>query len=219
MYEFLALAIYSRSPSAYHAVRSLGILNLPCDRTLKGHMYQHSRSPGISEDALLLRAQQYNSYKEERVKNGLPRPVAEGVLIWDEVKVQFQSTLIVIIYYVTQVQSRLIWNSSNSSILGYAMSSEDFISFHDVYDGISEDERCQKTMYMLQFLWRDLSSDFNVVGPYIHEMDEKDDIFCNSHLLTAEYLQACNMMFENGILSHERSLVLHQRHCETWKKV
>uniref|UniRef100_A0A1X7U9H6 Uncharacterized protein n=1 Tax=Amphimedon queenslandica TaxID=400682 RepID=A0A1X7U9H6_AMPQE len=68
------------------AVRSLGILNLPCDRTLKGHMYQHSRSPGMSEEALLLRAQQYNSYKEERVKNGLPRPVAEGVLIWDEVK-------------------------------------------------------------------------------------------------------------------------------------
>ena len=38
----------------------------------------------------------------------------------------------------------------------------------------------------------------------IQEMAEKHDIFCNSHLLTAEYLQACNMMFQNGILSHEK---------------
>ncbi len=46
------------------------------------------------------------------------------------------------------------------------MSSEDFISQHDVYDGLSENEKCQKTAYMVQFLWRDLSLDFDVVGPY-----------------------------------------------------
>ena len=82
-----ALAIFSRSPSVYHAVRSLGILNLPCDKTLKSHMYQHSSSPGINEEALLERAQQYDSYKEKRVKSGFVRPVGEGVLIWNEVKV------------------------------------------------------------------------------------------------------------------------------------
>ena len=54
---YAALAIFSRSPAAYHAVRSLGILNLPCDRTLKGHMY-HSSSPGNNEEGLLERAQQ-----------------------------------------------------------------------------------------------------------------------------------------------------------------
>ncbi len=66
------------------------------------------------------------------------------------------------------MQSRVIWNSSNSSIVGYAMSSVEFISLHDVYQGLNEDERCQKTSYMLQFVWRDLSSDFDVVGPYFN---------------------------------------------------
>ena len=47
------------------------------------------------------------------------------------------------------------------------MSSDDFSSLHDVYDGLSEDEKCQKTTYIVHFLWRDLSSDFNVVGPYL----------------------------------------------------
>ena len=48
------------------------------------------------------------------------------------------------------------------------MSSDEFISLHDVYEGLSEDEKCQKTAYMIQFLWRDLSSDFNIVGPYFN---------------------------------------------------
>lgn len=46
------------------------------------------------------------------------------------------------------------------------MSSDDFISLHDVYQGLSDDEKCQKTSYIIQFLWRDLSSSFDVVGPY-----------------------------------------------------
>ena len=84
---FEALAIFSRSPSAYHAVRSLGILQLPCDRTLRGYMYRHASSPGINEEALLDRAQKYEDFKKERVAAGFVRPVGEGVLIWDEVKV------------------------------------------------------------------------------------------------------------------------------------
>lgn len=36
----------------------------------------------------------------------------------------------------------------------------------------------------------------------IKEMAEKNS--SNSDTCTAEYLQACNMMFENGILSHQK---------------
>lgn len=46
------------------------------------------------------------------------------------------------------------------------MSSEDFVSLQDVFKGLSEKEKCQKTAYIVQFLWRDLSSSFDVVGPY-----------------------------------------------------
>jgi hypothetical protein len=50
--------------------------------------------------------------------------------------------------------------------MGFAMSSDDFASLHDVYEGLETDEKCQKTTYVMQFLWRDLSSDFDVIGPY-----------------------------------------------------
>lgn len=85
----IALSIFSRSPSAYHALKSLGILQLPCDRTLRDYMYKHSSSPGISEEALLEMAEKYKMFKEERVEAGYPRPLSEGVLIWDEVKVSY----------------------------------------------------------------------------------------------------------------------------------
>ena len=48
----------------------------------------------------------------------------------------------------------------------FAMSSDDFSSLHDVYEGLDLDEKCQKTTYVMQFLWRDLTSDFDVIGPY-----------------------------------------------------
>ncbi len=49
---------------------------------------------------------------------------------------------------------------------GFALSSDNFASLHDVYEGLDTNERCQKTSYVIQFLWRDLSSDFDVTGPY-----------------------------------------------------
>ena len=87
----LALAMFSRSPSAYHAVRSLGILQLPCDRTLRGYMYRHASSPGINEEALLDRAPKYDNFKEERLAAGFARPIGEEILIWDEVKVSMRT--------------------------------------------------------------------------------------------------------------------------------
>lgn len=38
-------------------------------------------------DMLCECAEEYEKYKEERVNNGFVKPVGEGILIWDEVKV------------------------------------------------------------------------------------------------------------------------------------
>ena len=79
------MSIYSRSPAAYHGLKSLGILQLPCDRTLRQHMtYQTS---GIDEEVMLEKSKEYNAFKKERVRDGYVKSVGEGVLIWDEVKV------------------------------------------------------------------------------------------------------------------------------------
>ena len=37
----------------------------------------------------------------------------------------------------------------------------------------------------------------------IREMANKDEFTKRSHVCSAEYLEACNLIFENGILSHE----------------
>ncbi len=39
---------------------------------------------------------------------------------------------------------------------------------HDVYEGLDEEEDCHKTEYMLQFMWRDISSKFDAMGPYFN---------------------------------------------------
>ena len=46
------------------------------------------------------------------------------------------------------------------------MSTKDMMSLHDVYEGIDEQKECQNAEYVLQFLWRDASSNFDVTGPY-----------------------------------------------------
>ncbi len=50
-------------------------------------MYKYSSSPGINEEALLYRAKKYDQFKKEHVEAGFVKPVGEGVLMWDEVKV------------------------------------------------------------------------------------------------------------------------------------
>ena len=51
-------------------------------------MYKYSSTPGICEEAMFERAQKYEEFKKKRVETGFPKPVGEGVLMWDEVKVK-----------------------------------------------------------------------------------------------------------------------------------
>ena len=55
-----------------------------------------------------------------------------------------------------------------SKITGYAMSPEEIPWLHDVFMTVQDDFDERKTSYILQFLWRDLTSSFDVIGPYLH---------------------------------------------------
>ena len=80
-------------------------------------------------------------------------------------------------YFIVQV----VWNSKNNRIVGLAMSPDELQSLHDVFQVLEEDSRTQKASYVLQFLWRDISSDFDVVGPH----------FTSDKSLEAKFLAAC----------------------------
>ena len=79
-----------------------------------------------------------------------------------------------------QVQSKVIWNSANSAIMGFALTSDDFAGLHDIYEAIDKEDRCQKTTYVIQFMWRDLSSSFDVVGPYFNIPSTMETKFLHS---------------------------------------
>lgn len=65
---FLALAVYSRSPCAYKALRSFKLLQLPCVRTLKYYIDANLESAGDSIDRLQDARKQYNQLIQEKRK-------------------------------------------------------------------------------------------------------------------------------------------------------
>ena len=125
-------------------------------------------------------------------------PLGEGILIFDEVK----------------VQSKVMWNSKNNEIIGLAVSEEELRSLHDVYASVKDEEGLQMTSYILQFLWRDLSSNFDVIGPYFTSESVMEAKFITSCVLDAmlafEFFRfsvrglvcngsSCNLSFMKGL--------------------
>ena len=158
VFSFLvALAVYSRSPAAFEALKSLNILQLPSRSSLQAYLSSHQNDPGVKEESLAL---QFDLYLQHKATKS-PVPTGDGILIFDEVR----------------VQGRVIWNSKNNKILGVAMSSADLPSLHDIYSAIDDDEKMKETHYMLQFVWRDLSSKFNIIGLYYISSQGFDSTF------------------------------------------
>ena len=53
---------------------------------------------------------------------------------------------------------------------------------NDIYLSLKEDQ-AQQTSYILQFLWRDLTSDFDIIGPYFTSAKTMDSKFILSCVL------------------------------------
>ena len=145
----LALSVYIRSTSAYNALKSFPMLNLPSISTLRKFMKDKLHAAGECDVYLADQKQRYLKKQENLQKNGQPTPDGFGLLIFDEVK----------------VMAGIMWNSKSNAIIGYAMTPDELHSLHDIYFSLNSDSDV-KSNYMLQFLWRDLCADFDVMGPY-----------------------------------------------------
>ena len=136
IYLSLALAVYTRSPAAFEALRSFNLLQLPGISTLKAYTSSQVEKPGEVELRLRNECLRYEEIKEHHRAAGNKVPLGEGALIVDEVK----------------VAAKLHWNSRNDSIVGHAMSYEELSSFHNLYTLIDEPDMSSKTDYVLQTL-------------------------------------------------------------------
>ena len=138
--------MYSRSPAAFEALKSLNILQLPSKSSLQAYLASHQNDPGAKEESLALQFNLYTQHKAERK----PTPTGDGIVIFNEVR----------------VQGKVIWNSKNNQILGISMNSSDLPSLHDIFSCLDDEEKMKETHYILQFIWRDLTSKFDIIGPY-----------------------------------------------------
>ena len=57
------------------------------------------------------------------------------------------------------------------------MTEEAQASLHDVFQLFDKDHHTKQTSYILQFLWRDLTSSFDIVGPHYTSNDSKSRLF------------------------------------------
>ena len=105
---------------------------------------------GAVSDSISKQIVKYKIFQQSFESENKLKPKSIGVLIFDEVK----------------VVSSLMWNSRSHQIVGLAMTEEMQASLHDVFQSFDKDHRTRQTSYILQFLWRDLTSSFDIVGPY-----------------------------------------------------
>ena len=146
---FTALAIYVRSPAAYEALKGFGILTLPSVKSLQLFTSVRNHSPGINEEYIEEKGKENALFCDENISRGRKKPLGLGVLIYDEVK----------------VMAKVMLNMKNEQFIGLAMSESEMTHLHDIYHCLASKDPVPAE-YVLQFLWRDLTSKFDVIGPY-----------------------------------------------------
>ena len=83
----IALAVFARSPAAHDALKSYGTLQLPSLSVIKQFTSANYQPGGTNFQHLQEARKSYTAYIEERVQQGLQKPMHTGVVIFDEVKV------------------------------------------------------------------------------------------------------------------------------------
>ena len=87
-YFSVAVAIFTRSPAAFEALRSLKILQLPSRSSQESFIYANTQRPGVSCEYLCKEWKAYCAHKDKLLSENQLTPLAKGVLTFDEVKVQ-----------------------------------------------------------------------------------------------------------------------------------
>ena len=192
--------MFVRSPAAYEALKSFNIIQLPARSTLQAYTGCFLHEGGESWDSIAKQVEMFQQFKKSQKVLGKLEPLADGVLIFDEVK----------------VISRLMWKSRSPTIIGLAMNAEDQASLHDVYDLFHKDKSVEQTAYSMQFLWQNLTSSYDIVGPYYTSSDNfaakviHTCLFETIHLFQVSYIKLCHSVYFCMFVD---TWILHQFTC------
>ena len=87
---------------------------------------------------------------------------------------------------------KLVWSSKSNKFIGHAMTHEELSSLCDVYSVLKPDYRQRQISYVLQTLWRDLTSDFDIIGPhYSNEGPFSHSTLCRILMDTIHQFHVC----------------------------
>ena len=154
------------------------------DQPCKAYTGAFLHEPGANFSCIADQVARYLLFCNDLEKNEQKKiPIKDGVLIFDEVK----------------VINQLMWNSRSQKLIGICMSHLDQSSLADIYQvmyviiitsihfilhfvqDIKDDATTKQTSYILQFLWRNLTSSFDIVGPY----------YTSSKTLESKFIYSC----------------------------
>lgn len=77
----IALAVYTRSPAAYEALRDFKLLQLPSVRTLKYYIDANLESAGDSMERLQQSRKQYVAFTEKKRKESMDKATTSAGLL------------------------------------------------------------------------------------------------------------------------------------------
>eukprot|EP00734_Pompholyxophrys_sp_LG126_P000212 Pompholyxophrys_sp_v1_NODE_51_length_2938_cov_13.599723.p1 type:complete len:769 gc:universal NODE_51_length_2938_cov_13.599723:515-2821(+) len=162
----IALAVYSRSPSAYRALETLKILPLPSESTLKSYVRNYRTDAGIQSYVNVLKIFR-ERFDELMRENDIKDPSRDIWLIFDEIK----------------VCQGIVWNCSDGSIVGYELTHEDMVELQDIFSPPKTDvsEPAELSDHILLFLARSAIYSFQMVGPH----------YSSHGPFKGEFLKAC----------------------------
>ena len=160
-----SMLTFTRSRAAYEALQGFGILKLPSVRSLKHFTSAYIDKPGRCGESIQFQKAWHDALKAQKREEAAP-PLGDGILIFDEVK----------------VISKVLWNSHSEEVYGLAMTGEDMSSLCDVFSQLSN-KNVERTEFVLQFIWRDMTSKFDVYGPYFTSHSSLDSKFTPACLL------------------------------------
>ena len=95
------------------------------------------------------------------MRRNLPPPLGFGLLIFDE----------------TVVQSKILFDMNGGKVLGFAMTPDELPFLHDIFASNNRSGKSLETSYILQFLWRDLTSTYSFIGPHFECEKSWDHFF------------------------------------------
>ena len=200
----VALSTYLRGPAAYKALKETGVVKLPSGRLLQSYICNRAQAVGLDEHNghLLQEAYRLHTLAKSKATTtpttasttaNLPLvhrsdfkpyvsqpPAGLGAVMFDEIKISGDFAF-----------------KNNSEFIGFATSAEDLVSLRNLYVDDSREtskvEAPSPCSYVLQFMWRDMTSHFDVIGPYRSMLEpafiaklvaSSDDAFSVKHVKT-----------------------------------